>query len=134
VLDLIRLGFNNEKIGVALDISPATAKFYVYSIMQRYDLSTRYGLLAPQENDYVIYAVDNPLTRREREVLKLLLQGKDIQESSQILVTSPRTVQTHRYNILTKIRGVLQENSTCDVEQIQCGELYRIALSNGWHE
>jgi non-specific serine/threonine protein kinase len=44
-----------------------------------------------------------PLTRREREVLRLLAAGHTDRESGAILFISPRTVETHVTNILNKL-------------------------------
>ncbi len=43
------------------------------------------------------------LTRREREVLKLLAEGKKSQEIAALLYISPTTVRTHRYSIMRKL-------------------------------
>ncbi len=43
------------------------------------------------------------LTIREREVLKLLAEGKKNQEIADILFISPNTVRRHRYNIMEKL-------------------------------
>lgn len=44
------------------------------------------------------------LTMREREVLKLLAEGKKNQEIAEILFISPNTVRRHRYNIMEKLQ------------------------------
>jgi len=44
------------------------------------------------------------LTRREREVLRLLAAGHTDRESAAILCISPRTVERHVTNILNKLR------------------------------
>jgi two-component system, NarL family, response regulator NreC len=43
------------------------------------------------------------LTTREREVLKLLAEGKKNQEIAEVLFISPNTVRRHRYNIMEKL-------------------------------
>src|SRR3989339_790487 len=43
------------------------------------------------------------LTRREREILKLLAEGKKSQEIADILFVSIHTVRTHRNNIMKKL-------------------------------
>ena len=45
----------------------------------------------------------DPLTVREREVLKLLAEGKKNQEVAEVLFISPNTVRRHRYNIMEKL-------------------------------
>lgn len=42
------------------------------------------------------------LTRREKEIVQLLIQGKSTQEISEVLFLSFLTVQTHRRNLLNK--------------------------------
>lgn len=44
------------------------------------------------------------LTMREREVLQLIAEGKSNKEAAGILNLSPHTVETHRANILEKLR------------------------------
>ena len=49
------------------------------------------------------------LSRREREVFVLLAEGRTIREIAESLHISPKTVETHKYNILEKLnaRGVV---------------------------
>jgi len=44
------------------------------------------------------------LTNREREILKLLADGKSSKEIGELLFISPRTVQNHRANIMKKLK------------------------------
>ncbi len=46
---------------------------------------------------------DTPLTKREREILELIGQGKNNQQIADVLFISPRTVDTHRTNIMQKL-------------------------------
>ena len=43
------------------------------------------------------------LTGKEREIVNLILEGKESKEISVILNISPNTVATHRKNILKKL-------------------------------
>jgi DNA-binding NarL/FixJ family response regulator len=43
------------------------------------------------------------MTRREREVLRLLVDGYDSKEIADVLVVSPQTVRTHVQNTITKL-------------------------------
>ncbi|WP_172283426.1 response regulator [Chryseobacterium sp. LAM-KRS1] len=59
------------------------------------------------------------LTQREKEILKLVSEGKSTQEISDILFLSYLTVQTHRRNLLNK----------CEVRNVV--ELLKFAKENG---
>lgn len=43
------------------------------------------------------------LTKREREVLELILQGGSNKEAGKLLNISPRTVEVHRARVMTKL-------------------------------
>ncbi len=47
---------------------------------------------------------EEPLTTREREVLKLLAEGKANKEIAELLYISIRTVQHHRANLMEKLK------------------------------
>jgi DNA-binding NarL/FixJ family response regulator len=47
---------------------------------------------------------EDPLTPREREVVKLVAEAYSTDEIAQLLIISPRTVERHRENILSKLR------------------------------
>ena len=64
-------------------------------------------------------AEDDPLSDREREVLRLLALGHTNQEIAQTLFLSVRTVETHRSHIMQKLRISTR------------AELVRYALSAG---
>ncbi|MBK6607394.1 MAG: response regulator transcription factor [Leptospiraceae bacterium] len=44
------------------------------------------------------------LTKREREILKMIASGSTNKEIGSKLDISPRTVQTHRTNLMEKLR------------------------------
>jgi DNA-binding NarL/FixJ family response regulator len=51
-------------------------------------------------------AIQDPyrqLTRREREVLKLLAEGHSTQEIAEMLVITPKTVEGHKTNLMAKL-------------------------------
>ncbi|MBZ5618428.1 MAG: response regulator transcription factor [Acidobacteriia bacterium] len=43
---------------------------------------------------------DNPLTPRQREVLQLIAEGRTMKEVASILHISPRTAESHKYEIM----------------------------------
>lgn len=45
----------------------------------------------------------SPLTSREREIMKLLAEGRPNREIAKLLHISPRTIDSHRANILKKL-------------------------------
>jgi len=45
------------------------------------------------------------LSRREREVFKLLAQGKSVKETAGELFISPKTVESHKYSIMQKLKA-----------------------------
>ena len=46
----------------------------------------------------------NKLTKRETEVLKLIVEGHTSPEIAKMLFISPRTVETHRSNLMNKLK------------------------------
>ncbi|MCU0287193.1 MAG: response regulator transcription factor, partial [Acidobacteria bacterium] len=46
----------------------------------------------------------DPLTPREREILKMVAEGKQNKEISELLFISIRTVENHRANIMSKLK------------------------------
>ena len=64
-------------------------------------------------------AESDPLSDREREVLRLLALGHTNQEIAKMLFISVRTAETHRAHIMQKLRLTSR------------AELVRFALENG---
>jgi DNA-binding NarL/FixJ family response regulator len=56
---------------------------------------------------------DSPLTARQREVLQLIAEGKTMKEVAAILKISPRTAESHKYEIMQ----VLGVQSTAELVQ-----------------
>jgi DNA-binding NarL/FixJ family response regulator len=44
------------------------------------------------------------LTQRQREILQLLVEGNSAKEVANLLNISPRTVEFHKYNMMTKLK------------------------------
>ncbi len=65
-------------------------------------------------------ATPDPLSIRERQILKLVAEGKPSQEIADLLFISIRTVQNHRANIMKKLK--LKKNA----------ELVKYALQKGY--
>lgn len=47
--------------------------------------------------------LDNQITKREKEILKLIVEGYTSSEIAKILFISTRTVETHRSNLMSKL-------------------------------
>jgi DNA-binding NarL/FixJ family response regulator len=45
-----------------------------------------------------------PLTQRQREILQLLVEGNSAKEVANLLNISPRTVEFHKYNMISKLK------------------------------
>jgi len=56
---------------------------------------------------------DSPLTPRQREVLQLIAEGRTMKEAASILNISPRTAESHKYEIMQ----VLGAKSTAELIQ-----------------
>ena len=85
--------------------------------------------LSPSVSKHLIedYRTLNPeemtgpkLTTREREVAQLIAEGEPTRQISEILTISVKTVETHRMNILKKLKA----KSTTDI--------VKYALKQGW--
>jgi len=71
---------------------------------RRYVHPTLGARLAAAEADAVSRAAADPLSEREREVLRLLALGHTNQEIAKMLYISVRTAETHRAHIMQKLR------------------------------
>ena len=78
--------------------------------------------LAQAEVDAMKKSADDPLSDREREVLRLLALGHTNQEIAKELFISVRTAETHRAHIMRKL-GLGTR-----------ADLVRYALANGYLE
>ena len=75
--------------------------------------------MAAAEAEAAARAETDPLSDREREVLRLLALGHTNQEIAKMLFISVRTAETHRAHIMQKLRLTTR------------AELVRYALANG---
>jgi two-component system response regulator NreC len=71
-------------------LSPSVARFLVEDYQQ---IASMKGSQDPYEQ----------LTNREREVLKLVAEGHTTQEIATMLVLSPKTVERHKTNLMSKL-------------------------------
>ena len=71
------------------------------------------------------YQPSDPLTKREREILKLITEGKSSREIGTFLNISNRTVQNHRANMMKK----LDLNNTADLIKYAIRNDYTSSLS-----
>lgn len=55
------------------------------------------------ENTLINVKLDNSLTRREREILKLIVDGNTNKEIAQKLHRTERTVEYHRHRLMRKL-------------------------------
>ncbi len=61
-----------------------------------------HGYIRNQAPDQAMFSL---LTDREREVLQLVAEEKSVKEIASILNLSPKTVHTHRENIMSKLKN-----------------------------
>lgn len=73
-------------------ITPSIAKDVMMSLME--------GQKTPHEGDEPWVK----LTRREREVLQLVAEGRKMPEIGELLHISSRTVERHKYNLMDKLK------------------------------
>lgn len=77
----------------------AAGGVYLYPSLAK-SLVKDYLTRAEQDNDHAAF---DGLTERERQVLKLIADGRSNQEVADALVISIKTVERHRANILAKL-------------------------------
>ena len=68
----------------------------------------------------ILKPVEEPLTKREKEILMFIIDGKKNHEIAPLLHISARTVETHRKNMLFK------------TDTKTMGQLIAAAVKNGW--
>jgi DNA-binding NarL/FixJ family response regulator len=75
--------------------------------------------LAMAAIDALVGNINPALTRRQRDVVRLLVQGKSMKEAAAVLNMSPRTIAFHKYGVMRR----LNMTSTA--------ELVRFAVNQG---
>jgi two-component system, NarL family, response regulator NreC len=57
----------------------------------------------PQRHAATLFPQERALTAREREVLKLLAEGKTVRAAASVLGLSSKTVDAHKFNLMRKL-------------------------------
>ena len=78
----------------------AGKQFFSSEITRSLALVNQHQQKFTQDNTLILLAL---LTSREKEILKLISNGNTNPEIAKLLFISPRTVDTHRKNILKKL-------------------------------
>jgi diguanylate cyclase (GGDEF)-like protein len=89
----------------AADLALCRAKESGGNVCQRYSTALEAGIArAAARRDDTLSCMAR-LTPRERQVLEILVAGKASKTIAYLLGTSPRTVETHRASIMSKMRA-----------------------------
>jgi len=78
------------------------ATFYsskIHKVLENHMKELERGYVKPQEEDAV-----SRLSVREREIFVLLADGVSVKEVANRLCISPKTVESHKYNIMEKLK------------------------------
>jgi two-component system response regulator NreC len=62
-----------------------------------------YSRPVPQSRPETLFQQERALTAREREVLKLLAEGKTVRAAATVLGLSSKTVDAHKFNLMRKL-------------------------------
>ena len=104
-VELAQKAFQAGVLGYMLKVSPAEelieairqvarGKLYIASLLSSdFSTLTVEALTKPAKDD-------SPLTARQREVLQLIAEGRTMKEVATVLGISPRTAETHKYEIM----------------------------------
>lgn len=76
-------------------------KFARYKIKSDYILLEKILNIAEKKDN----SFRNYLTKREIQIFKLIVEGKTMNEISEELFISPKTVENHKYNIMQKLNA-----------------------------
>ncbi len=106
LLELIHLGIyahvtKNETAKVLLQAVQHVRQGYVF--LSSADYGGTFVKSMQQRLQSSVHASIDTLSPREKEVFLLLADGKSIQDMAKVLHISPKTVESHKYNIFTKL-------------------------------
>lgn len=93
----------NGQIRNAVDAMKLGAVDYLEKPLEEQALMALLGKVAPPPAAVKPHALLESLTLREREILQIMAQGLSSKEVAKQLCISPRTVDVHRCNILSKL-------------------------------
>jgi two-component system response regulator NreC len=96
LMEMIR----NSCDGVAADSIPASLISADHTLTSRQEAPTRRDV---QRSNEIQLPQERALTVREREVLKLLAEGKTVRTVAAILGVSSKTVDAHKFNLMRKL-------------------------------
>jgi DNA-binding NarL/FixJ family response regulator len=109
VLQLLASGASTKAIASRLGLTPATARNHIHNIFAKLGVRSRLeagilwlGSSAPPTPRPLV-PPSSALTRREREVLRLLASGASTRAIASGLGISPATVRNHVHHILAKL-------------------------------
>jgi DNA-binding NarL/FixJ family response regulator len=100
------------RLGVSGYITKDNAEWVLKEAIQRIAEGGRYLCQAVERMVFEILQEASPapperesdiLTKREKEVLRLIAEGRSNQEASEELTISVKTVNAHRYNLMKKL-------------------------------
>ena len=102
-------GISSEKLILAIRSLTAGATWWdaiasqeIQSLFENSQL--QYSQLQPYQSKQIAASADNPLTKREQEILSLIANGKSNQQIANILNISSGTVRVHVHTILHKLQ------------------------------
>lgn len=56
-----------------------------------------------QEDKSILDNTDYGITKREKQILKFVYEGRSNKEIAEVLQKSIRTIETHRFNLMKKL-------------------------------
>lgn len=100
----------NGPIGISFKDNPATIKPQIQSVSRQNHLLIEQGISTSKtvpiralSLEYKQFLQERPLSGRELEILRLIVQGRSTNEMAQVLHLTDGTVKSHVRNILYKL-------------------------------